>query len=192
MPLKLITPPTSEPLSVADAKLHCRVDVVDDDLLISAWIKAARRYIERVSNRALLTQTWELWRDAWPVGDIDLWRSPLQSVTYVKYYDDNDVESTLAASAYIVDTIEEPGRIVLKTGQTWPSTTLRAANGVVVRFVAGWTVAGDVPEPIRQAMYLLVANWNEHREAAALGAIPHEIAFSVGALLNNERVFRFA
>lgn len=193
MALKLIIAPTIEPISVADAKLHCRVDLVDDDLLIARWIKAARRYIERISNRALLTQTWELWQDAWPSGGlIELWRSPLASVTHVKYYDDADAESTLASSAYIVDAISEPGRVVLKTGETWPSTTLRAANGVVVKFVAGWTTADDVPEPIRQALFLMVANWNENREAALIGSVPREIAFSVEALLRNERVFRFA
>jgi uncharacterized phiE125 gp8 family phage protein len=193
MPLKLITAPTSEPISVADAKLHCRVDVVDDDLLIQRWIKTARRYIERISNRALLTQTWELWLDAFPASsEIDLNRSPLASVTHVKYYDDADAESTFAASNYIVDTIREPGRVVLKTGYTWPSTTLRAVNGVVVRFVAGWTTSDDVPEPIKQAMFLLVGYWNENREAASLGAVSREIEFSVDALLRNERVFRFA
>jgi uncharacterized phiE125 gp8 family phage protein len=193
MALKLITAPTIEPISVADAKLHCRVDVVDDDLSIARWIKTARRYVEQISNLALLTQTWELWLDAFPAGgEIELNRSPLASVTHVKYYNDADVESTLASSAYIVDAISEPGRVVLKTGQTWPSTTLRVANGVVVKFVAGWTVADDVPEPIRQALFLLVGYWNENREAVLVGTISKELEFSVGALLRNERVFRFA
>ena len=192
MPLKLVTPPGLEPLTYDDVVNHSRIDASESDVLISRLILTARRHVERISNLALLTQTWELWLDAFPSdSEIELNRSPLQSVTHVKYYNDLDAESTLAASAYFVDAISEPGRIVLKSGQTWPGATLRAANSVVIKFVAGWTQLNDVPATIQQALLLLVGHWYENREAASLGAVSREIEFSVQALLRNERVFKF-
>jgi len=64
--LKLITPPALEPISLADAKTHLRVDLTEDDTLISALISATRDYVERYCRRGLLTQTWLLAIDHFP------------------------------------------------------------------------------------------------------------------------------
>ena len=66
MPLNLITPPAVEPVTLADAKAHLKVDTTDDDALITALITAARARAEWHTGRALITQSWTLWLDAWP------------------------------------------------------------------------------------------------------------------------------
>lgn len=182
-------PPASEPVTLGEAKSHVRVDTADDDALINGLIRAAREYCEDFQGRSYLEQTWQLWLDAWPEGnEIILPRPPLKSVTHVKYYGADGTEYTLPATDYIVDTVSEPGRIVLGYGKTWPSITLRLANAIVVEYVAGRAAVGEVPQRVKQAMQLLVGHWYEHREAVLTGSISKEIELSVHALLWPDRV----
>jgi len=66
MSLTLNTPPAAEPVTLADAKAHLKVDSTDDDALIASLITAARARAEWHTGRALVTQSWTLWLDAWP------------------------------------------------------------------------------------------------------------------------------
>lgn len=193
MTLTLVSGPGSEPVTVAEAKLHVRQDGSADDALIDALVVAAREMAETITRRALITQTWELRLDNWPSGDtLYLPLAPLQSVTSVKYYDEDDTEVALSSDDYVVDSDGDPGRVRLKASASWPSTTLRVVNGVVVRFVCGWTDANAVPLTIRQAMLLMLGHWYENREMIlTTGAIPKETPFTVEALLWPQRVLTF-
>lgn len=66
MPIKLITGPIEEPVTLAEAKLHLRVDDNFDDSLIDMLITSARLHAENVCRRAFVTQKWELYLDAFP------------------------------------------------------------------------------------------------------------------------------
>jgi len=188
---KLVTAPAVEPVTLAEAKAHLRVDITDDDTLISSLITSARQYIERAIRRALVTQTWRASIDEFPAsGEIVLPKPPLQSVTSIQYTDINDSTSTIASSTYTVDTDSEPGRIVLKYGQSWPSTSLANTNPVQVTFVAGYGAAADVPAHFKQAILLLAGHWYENREAIAVtGAIPKEMPLAVSSLIGLDRVW---
>lgn len=189
MPLKLITPPAEEPITLDEAKKHLRVDIANDDTLISSLITAAREYCEDFQNRAYITQTWQLWLDGWPDGsEISIPKPPLQTVSSIKYYSEDGAEYTLPAEDYIVDVQSQPGRVVLASGKSWPDVSLRPANAVVVDFVVGYGDAVDVPQRVKQAILLLVGHWYEHREAVLTGSISKEIEFTVSALLWQERV----
>lgn len=188
MKLSLVSGPQSEPLTVDDVKAQSRIDISDDDALILNYIEAAREFIERdYLSCALITQTWDLYLDDWPAGDsLYLPRPPLQSVTSVTYTDEDGSSATFSSSSYLVDTVGKPGRIVLKTDYSWPSTTLQEVNGLVVRFVAGYgDDADDVPARIRQALRLLVADFYENRENAivAQGITVEQVPFGVKQLL---------
>jgi uncharacterized phiE125 gp8 family phage protein len=190
MALVLVTAPAVEPVDLASAKTHLHVDGTDDDALITALITAAREYCEGFQNRQYITATWELWLDSFPSEDyIRIPLPPLQSVASVKYYGTDNAEYTMAAADYFVDNKSEPGRLVLAYGKSWPSTTLRPANGVVVRFVAGYgDAAANVPQKVKQAMLLLIGHWYANREAVLTGSISKEIEFAVNSLLWMDRV----
>jgi len=194
MALKIVTEPAAEPVTTAEAKSHLRVDISTDDTLIGSLITAARQMTEQITRRTLITQTWELTEDDWPGGDtIVIPLPPLQSISSIKYTDDDGVEATFGTANYVVDTMSEPGRVRLTSGASWPSDTLQELNGVTIRFVAGYGTAGSaVPQAMRQAMLMLLGHWYENREAVLLsGAIPKEIPFAVDALLWPYRIFRW-
>jgi len=190
MGLVLITGPTIEPVSLAEAKLHLRVDVSDDDALIDGLIVAAREKAENILRRALITQTWDLHQDGFPSGnELKLPFPPLQDITTIKYTDKDGNESTFDEANYIVDTASEPGRVFLDYGKSWPSVTLQPADGVVTTFVCGYgDAATDVPQVIKQAMLLTIGEWYENRENA-ISARLAEIPSAAKNLLQPIRVF---
>lgn len=192
MALKLITAPAAEPISVSEAKAHMRVDTTADDTYIGTIITAARQNVEAHLRRALITQTWELVLDGFPGGEVRLPKPPLVSVTSVKYTDVDGVESTFSSASYLVDTDAEPGRVVLKSGETWPAVTLREASAVRIRYVVGYGAAGSaVPVAIRQAVLLVCGSLYENREdvLVAQGVSVGVLPFGVQALLMPYRVF---
>lgn len=177
---RLITAPETEPLSTADAKSHLNIAFSDDDSMIGVMVKAARAHIEEKLGRALITQTWQLWLDRWPEGDtVRLPRPRLQSVSSITYYDTDDDVTTFAATNYDVDTIAEPGRVVLKYAKTWPQTTLRPSKAVSIEYVAGYgDAASDVPDDIVAYLKLLVGTMYAFRETEVTGTIVAQMKFA--------------
>ncbi len=161
--------PTIEPVRLEEAKWHLRVDNDDSNYLIENLIKASREHIETVLNRALMTQTWVMYLEDWPSDSdyIELPYPPLQSVTSVVYTDYNESATTwTAATYYHVDTHSEPGRIVLRYGQDWPTATLSPNNPICITYVCGYTLSNidDIPQSIKQAILIDVADMYENRE----------------------------
>lgn len=197
MPLKLFTAPTTEPVSSTEAKLHCRIDTSADDTLITMLIATARRTVESDTNRALITQTWELVLDAFPTStQIRLPLPPLQSVSSIKYYTNAtpSVETTFASTNYLVSTDDNyGGLIVLKDSASWPVITDPLEKGAVrIKFICGYGAAAAVPEIYKQAMLLLIGHWYENRETIQVtGAVPKELPMAYQALIWQERVKSF-
>ena len=195
MSTALVTAPTKEPISLAEAKLHLRlpVDFLDDDILVERLIQTARERAENITRRRYITQTWDYFLDDWPEEDyIEVPFPPLLSVTTVKYKDSDGTQTTWAATNYIVDIKAEPGRVVLADGISWPSDSLYPSNPIEVRFVCGYGAAPDtVPANIKSAMLLMVGELYERREEAIVGQGINQVELSTEALLYSYRIFGF-
>jgi uncharacterized phiE125 gp8 family phage protein len=180
----------AEPLTGSEMKAALRVDTTTEDALIDAYIKAARQKVEADTGRALINQTWALSLDRVPVngGDIVIPIAPLSSVTSVKSYAEDGTESTVATSVYRVDTASVPGRIVLKSDQSWP-TGLRDRDALLATFVAGYgAAAANISDvSLVQAVRVLVAHWYENRGLA--GHVGDEIEMGYRSLI---RAFKVA
>lgn len=176
-----ITAPAAAPVSLAEAKAHCRVDGTDSDTVLSMLIDAAVAHLDGwtgILGRAMVTQTWRQdfpgfgRRLRLPVG-------PVASVTSISYQDAIDATQTLSADVYAVRTDALGGYLEVKPGQSWPTTFARP-DAVIVTYVAG-TAAAEVPAALKVAVLMLVAAWFENREA--VGEAMAEIPLSVHALV---------
>jgi uncharacterized phiE125 gp8 family phage protein len=151
----IVNSPTVEPLTLAEAKHWLRVDHNDDDGLISSLITAARERIEARTGRTLIAQLWRVVLDQWPVGGrLALPIMPVLSVTAVRILDSNNSPATVASTLYSLEAGLEPAILVVSTVPQ-PG---RLRNGIEIDVVAGYgTTAAQCPQPLRQAMRLLVA-----------------------------------
>jgi len=190
--LTLIEPPPAEPITVAELKAQLRVDISEDDTLLSSLIVAARQHIEGRDgwlNRALAAQTWELAFTAFPCGAIRLPMPPLQEVVSVTYLDTGGVLQTLSTVDYQV-VKAEPALIVPAYGKTWPAARCQV-EAIRVRFTCGYEPGGgspedyaeNIPKAIKQALLLLAAHWYENRTPVVIGSMPAALPFSVSSLL---------
>jgi uncharacterized phiE125 gp8 family phage protein len=184
----LLTPPAVEPVTLADAKAYLRVDNDADDAVISALIAGARSHIEAQTRRALITQTWRLVRDVWPGdGRIAVVPSPLQQVTAARVYRLDGSKQALDLQAFVADPAATPAIISFLT---WPlPVPRRPAAGIEIDVEVGYgDDPADVPEPLRQAIKLLVAHWYENRGLIAVGQTLALLPATVAALVAPYRV----
>jgi uncharacterized phiE125 gp8 family phage protein len=164
---RLHTAPTGLALELQAVKEHLRVDHNTEDALIEALIGTATDWVETFTSRALLTQTWDALYDRIPAtGVLLLPKSPVASVTHVKYIDTNGTQTTWSAAEYQTDIASEPARIAPAYGYTWQSARPQM-HPWEVRYVCGYGAQGDIPMGIRQAMLLIIGHWFEHRESVA-------------------------
>ncbi len=161
--LKIVTPPTVEPITTSEAKSYLRVDFSDDDTFIATCIRSAREYYQSLANRSIGVQTLELGLDRFP-DIIELPHPPLISVTSVKYKDSAGVETTMVAGTdYLVDVDSEPGRIVRPYLKLWPVFTRWPIYPVRVVYVAG---KATIPEQIKTSILYHVALLYRYRDEA--------------------------
>ena len=184
--LSLTAAPAGPPVGLDEVKAALRLDDGQtlEDALIAGLVRTAAGSCEAFTGRALVTQTWTLFRDAWPrqparaplaeglhlgieaavpARFLMLPKPPLQVVVHVKTFDDNDAETLWPAADYFVDTASEPGRLVARGGRNFP-VPVRAANGLEVRFTAGYGAdPADVPEALRQGLLQMVVFSFENR-----------------------------
>ncbi len=182
--MKLVrnTLPSSEPITLAEAKEHLKVENTADDTLITSLIKACREEAEEYTGLILISQVWTLYLNQFPKNEDDTWwdgmrtlpidyynksskielpKRPLQMVNFIKTYSDSDVATTIPSSDYQVSTYSSPnprkGIITLRDGKTWPTFT-RNQDGIEVQFMCGFGSPTNVPENIKQAIKILVAH----------------------------------
>ena len=164
--LSLVTPAATEPVTLDEVRRQLALgDNTTHDAMLLTYIAAARDYVERYTNRQLVTATWDLQIDWFPLGlePIYLPRGPLQSVTSITYLAAADGASTTWSSAnYRVLTSTDPGKIVPAFSVAYPASRW-IAGAVTIRFVAGYGAASAVPAQLKQAILLLVTNLFESR-----------------------------
>ncbi len=191
MALVLANGPALEPVSLEEVKAHLRIDHTDEDVLLAALVTAGRIHLETTLGLSFLTQQWILVLDQWPAQQsVSLPLGPVQQITAITLYDEDDQASAIDSSSYALDAISQPSRVVWRASISRPRPG-RAYNGIEISLTTGFgSNAVDVPQPLRQAILLLVAHWYENREPVALATEIKEVPQMVSMLTNSYRRVR--
>jgi uncharacterized phiE125 gp8 family phage protein len=161
----LLAPPSVEPLSLAEAKAFLRIETAEDDPLIAAFISAARLHVETQTGLALVTQSWRMVLDCWPAnGRIAVRPAPLQALGAARVFDFDGEVRAVDGQAFVSD-LSTSTLSFMPWALPMPT---RIAAGIELDFTAGFgDAASHVPEPLRQALRILVAHWHENRAIVA-------------------------
>lgn len=181
---KVITPVATEPVTLAETKLHLRVDGAEDNDLIDVLITAAREFAEHYTGRALAVQTLEMALDCFPRDYVELDMPPVASVTSIKYTDAAGTEQTVSASDYGLTTYGESRQVSRAYGVVWP-VTQDVPNAVRIRYVTGYAA---LPKAARAALLLLVGHLYENRQAVSTLSL-EEIPMGASALMDTIKVW---
>lgn len=157
----------AEPVSVADAKVFCRIERSDEDDLIAALIEAARQALERETRAVLVRRNFRIALDVLPADRMILVpRTPLVAVTAVTAFG-ADGTSTVLPAADAAARLR--GADVLRLSE---AAAAAAAKGIEIEFTAGLD-ATSVPEAYRLAIKRIVAaNYDARGTDAGAGVVP--------------------
>lgn len=180
--LSIVTQPDEEPVSLVEIKAQCRIDISDEDALLTGYGIAARRQAEKHLRRAFVTTQYKYCLDFFPGtgSGHPFWNAPYNSdiiwlpvadvisVDSIKYLDNAGVEQTLDVSLYTA-LLGAPGKVVPAYGKSWPNH--RAFyDSVQVTFTAGYGAAVDVPADIKVAICHIADHWYRNRSSVEPGS----------------------
>lgn len=205
---KVVTETTREPLTMEEIKSHLRIPLGNqtEDVYLKSLRKATRRYTEEFLGRALMKQTRRVVYDSWSTNDylylpyppaIAMTTSPDDSGssgTAICYKAATDGSWTqVSSTVYAIDTVSEPGRVVLDYNSDWPTVTLHNQNPIRIHYTCGYSTApSGIPDDIRLAMLMTLAHWYENREVVVVGyggLSNLVVSKTVSALLQDHRVW---
>lgn len=164
--IEIITPAASTSVSMETLKAHLRLNDASEDDLLEDWLGAADELFAKQTGYVLMTSTFRLRLDGWPVdGTVYIPRHPVTAVSSAQYLDTAGVWQTIDPSNYTVDLSGAPARVTFGSGFTFPSLHPTAVPAVRVQFVAGHADSTAVPKLAAQAVKLMAAHWYAAREA---------------------------
>lgn len=193
-------PPTSEPISLQEARKQCRIDPVGsppshpDDELLLLYISAAREYAEEYTGAAIGQRLLEMALDAFPTGDtsitLPVW--PALGIASISYLDPEGNELLVPESVYQLDAFATPRRIVLSPDQVWPEAGV-FTNGIRITYVVGYSAPDEspqdspMPRAVKVALLLIIGHLYKNREASQAVAL-QSIPLGASTFLDTQRL----
>lgn len=184
--LTTITGPSEEPVTLAKAKAHLRIDHDDENALVEDWIKSARELAEAHTGRRFVTQQVRMTLAAFPChpdANIRLPVGPVASVDAFSYTDEAGATQVLAADVnYQAWLDHNPPLLAPPAYESWPTTKGGALKAVTIVFTVGTAVA-DVPGSVATAILLTLGYWDQNRgDGTEATNDPRALGLSPGAL----------
>lgn len=184
MRITTISGPAVEPFELSEAKELLRIpaaDSAEDDTLTMA-IAAARRLAEHETGSTLLTKrlSWEMTSDeADPTGAVRIPLGPVSALVSLTVYDGEDLATVYSVNGdgnledadgeVIGELVGDDLLVPRNDGWDAPG---REHKGAVLVYDAGWGASSaSLPEDLRAACGVVLADLWEHRESAIVGTI---------------------
>ncbi len=187
-PVVTTVAPTSEPVTLLEAKQFCSIDATIDefDTLLTGFITAARQQAEAETGTRFVEQTIVMRASSFadlaslPIG-------PILAISEIVYDDVSGVEQTLAPADYELAGAGLDQSIRPAFGVTWP-TPRSVAGSIRITATAGYD---DLPLPIWTAMLLMISDLFTFRETAVTGTVAQKVPVNttVRAMLDNHRIW---
>lgn len=205
MNISVVTPADTLPVSIASAHRHLRT-LADDSDMVNLYCRAATAAVEDYTGRIFVTTVFKATLDTWPnfgldnavntkerlrtaVWAIELPRSPLLAIDFVKYYPEGGgAQVTWSASNYRTDLVNLPGRLVLVDDVDLPSLEVRA-DAVEIQFQAGCgLLESQMPPLLVLAMLELARHFFDNPSAVDTEGKARRMPLSYQHLLRSQRV----
>ncbi len=155
MNLERTTDPVLNPVTDALVEQQLFLGSGESPLVISNAIKSATDFVERDTDRSLITQTWTMTLDRFPVREtIFIPKGKIQSITSLKYLDVDDAEQTLTEGTHFTVTTVGTENRILPIG-SWPDTSTDLHDVVTLVWVSGYGLLDtDIPAWAQRAILL--------------------------------------
>lgn len=196
---KVVNAPINTLFILDDIKNYLRLDTGDtsEDSLLLSLQSTAVSLVEKYTNRTLLTTTFKTHRDVFfniqnNLHTSDYWelkKSPLQSVSSIKYYNKSNVLVTVNTNIYYNTFEDIYSKIFLNDGFKFPSDILNRFQAIEIEFIAGYgNDSSSVPNEIKNAVLMLISSMYENRGDCSQGNCSQLINSSVKQLISKYRI----
>lgn len=159
-------------------------DVTYEDPNFKVHCLAAEQLIEKTCEFTLRQKVMKLHMASWPdycdYLMIKYELPPIQSITHIKYYDEDDTQQTLSSALY-ENWLNRPPPCTLIKADNVPALSTERSRVIEIQVLAGH--ATSIPEIAQQTILELVAFWYQNKEA--YGRIPGLADGAQGRIFNS-------
>lgn len=192
----IITKPAINPISRDEVKLRLRIQHDLDNDVVDSLITEGVQYVEKYTNRALITQTRSLSYDCFPnAASIELRNGPIQFISEVELrladgtteviYQPFPADVAIGTDHYYLTDASNRGALTLLNHKTWDDRELIPKEGIHIQYVCGYgDNADDVPQPIIGAIVEYVRHFYHNNGE---GQLPESVKKS----LNQYKLINF-
>lgn len=159
-----------EPVTLDEAKQHCRIDITDDDNLVELYLAAARVEVENHCERMFVAQGFiGQYHVVDGAAPITLGRWPVEAVTAVEQIHADGSPVTAIAGWSLDSTFG----VLYPPAAGWPV----GPDAVRVKFTGGppapeGSSSTPAPPPVRASVLWLTAQYYSNRAAVSLAGAP--------------------
>jgi len=155
-----LTDPSTEPLTLAEAKEHLRYDGTVEDDYITALIGVARDHIEQFTGQYWAKATFAVFFDDFPSGNavFDIVVPGIESVDTITYIDTNNDSQSITSGTTL-----DSERRALFYSESWPTDAISVRLAVTAGTDNGASPADIIPNAIIQAIKLVLTDLFNNR-----------------------------